>query len=233
MRGKNAGTAPLPVLLMLALTFSTGIIDAVGYLGLDRVFTGNMTGNVVILGMALAGGDGLPVLGPTIALGGFMVGAALGGRYLRTVPTEWGRRHSVAFGVVGIMLVLIAGVLLTTGSPRTDAGHDSQTLALGITGLMAASMGLQAAAARRLGLKDLTTVVVTSVITGLSADSRLGGGHGQQWERRTAAIVLIAAGAATGALLLRWHLGFGVLLAGVIALIVAVLGDTYLRTQSS
>ena len=33
--------------LMLALTFTTGIVDAVGYLGLDRVFTGNMTGNVV------------------------------------------------------------------------------------------------------------------------------------------------------------------------------------------
>jgi uncharacterized membrane protein YoaK (UPF0700 family) len=30
---------------MLALTFSTGIGDAVGYLSLDRVFTGNMTGS--------------------------------------------------------------------------------------------------------------------------------------------------------------------------------------------
>ena len=29
---------------MLALMFSTGIIDAVGYLGLYRVFTGNMAG---------------------------------------------------------------------------------------------------------------------------------------------------------------------------------------------
>ena len=44
--------SPLP--LMLALTFSTGIVDAVGYLGLDRVFTGNMTGNVVILAEQLA-----------------------------------------------------------------------------------------------------------------------------------------------------------------------------------
>src|SRR5690606_36157903 len=57
----------LHLVLMLALTFSTGIADAVGYLGLDRVFTGNMTGNVVILGMALAGADGLPVAGPLLA----------------------------------------------------------------------------------------------------------------------------------------------------------------------
>src|SRR5690606_2579666 len=48
--------------LMLALTFSTGVIDAVGYLGFDRVFSGNMTGNVVLLGMGIAGADGLPVV---------------------------------------------------------------------------------------------------------------------------------------------------------------------------
>ena len=50
--------------LMLVLTFTTGINDAVGYLGLDKVFTGNMTGNVVILGMALTGADGLPIILP-------------------------------------------------------------------------------------------------------------------------------------------------------------------------
>lgn len=210
---------------MLALTFSTGVIDAVGYLGLDRVFTGNMTGNVVILGMAIAGGDGLPVLGPTIALGGFMLGASLGGRYLRTAAPGWSHRHSRAFGLVGVLLVLTAGVLLTTSLLGADAGQQRQVSALAITGAMAASMGLQAAAARKLGLKDLTTVVVTSVITGLSADSRLGGGHRQPWQRRVAAVVLIAAGAATGALLLRWHLGLGVLLAGVIALVVAAVGE--------
>ena len=57
----------LRVWLMVALTFVTGLLDAVGYLGLDRVFTGNMTGNVVILGMGLAGEDSLPVAGPLAA----------------------------------------------------------------------------------------------------------------------------------------------------------------------
>jgi len=41
---------------MPALTLSAGIsVDAVGYLGLDRVFTGNMTSDVAVLGMAAAG----------------------------------------------------------------------------------------------------------------------------------------------------------------------------------
>ncbi|XTR51741.1 DUF1275 family protein [Pseudarthrobacter sp. So.54] len=60
----SGGTARLHLVLMLMLTFSTGVVDAVGYLGLDRVFTGNMTGNVVLLGMAVVGGTGLPVLRP-------------------------------------------------------------------------------------------------------------------------------------------------------------------------
>ena len=76
--------ARLDLVLVLALTFTTGVVDAVGYLGLDNVFTANMTGNVIVLGMGLAGAPGLPVLGPAVALAGFVVGAALGGRLLRT-----------------------------------------------------------------------------------------------------------------------------------------------------
>ena len=37
-------TERLHLALMLTLTFTTGINDAVGYLGLDKVVTGNMTG---------------------------------------------------------------------------------------------------------------------------------------------------------------------------------------------
>ncbi|NED64471.1 DUF1275 domain-containing protein, partial [Streptomyces sp. SID10244] len=86
--------------LMIILTFTTGINDAVGYLGLDKVFTGNMTGNVVVLGMAVAGGSGLPVLGPAMALAGFMVGAALGGRVLRGQGRQWTARTTALFATV-------------------------------------------------------------------------------------------------------------------------------------
>jgi len=36
------------VLLFVLLTFFTGSVDAVSYLGLDRVFTTNMTGNLAL-----------------------------------------------------------------------------------------------------------------------------------------------------------------------------------------
>src|SRR3954469_20390013 len=97
--------------LMLVLTFTTGIVDAVGYLSLDRVFTGNMTGNVVILGMALIGADNLPVVGPSIALACFMLGAVLAGRVLRPEPAGWSRRTTGLLTAVGLTMTAVAAVL--------------------------------------------------------------------------------------------------------------------------
>ncbi|TFB94072.1 DUF1275 domain-containing protein [Cryobacterium sp. HLT2-28] len=204
--------------LMLALTFSTGVADAVGYLGLDRVFTGNMTGNVVILGMALAGANNLPVAGPLLALFTFMLGAAVGGRVLRPVAIGWTTHASVLFGLQGLVMAALS-IALFLGGGRPPAPFD-----LVITGFLAAVMGLQASIARHIGVKDVTTVVVTSTITGFAADSRLGGGKGQPWFRRLAAIVLIGAGAAVGALLLMTHIGWGVALSAAITLVVTALG---------
>ena len=45
---------PLPRVLIV-LTVTTGLVDAVSVLGLGRVFTANMPGNVVFLGFAMAG----------------------------------------------------------------------------------------------------------------------------------------------------------------------------------
>lgn len=217
---KTHGADRINLWLMLALTFTTGIIDAVGYLGLDRVFTGNMTGNVVILGMALLGADGLPVVGPLIALAGFVVGAIIGGRVLRNESAGWNRKTSGLITVVGVSLVLTSVVLFV------DLHEASDTVALLITGFIAAAMGLQAATARHLGVKDVTTVVVTSTLTGLAADSPLGGGSGKFWQRRLSAVVLILAGAAAGAAFLQVHIGLGILVTGVLAIGVAAVGES-------
>src|SRR5438034_514371 len=47
---------PLPPILpriLLLLTFVTGIVDSVSVLALGRVFTANMTGNIVVIGIAM------------------------------------------------------------------------------------------------------------------------------------------------------------------------------------
>lgn len=204
--------------LMLALTFSTGVIDAVGYLGLDRVFTGNMTGNVVILGMALTGADGLPIVGPIIALVLFMVGAAISGRVLKPVAAGWSSRSTVLFALVGVVLLAAAVPMLLLPDPV-------EPVKLAVTGALGLAMGMQAGSARHIGVKDVTTVVVTSTIVGLAFDSVFGSAtKGHPWPRRVLAIALIGAGAAVGALLLQVHIGVGMGLAAVITLAAALLG---------
>lgn len=208
--------------LMLGLTFGTGIVDAVGYLGLDRVFTGNMTGNVVILGMAVVGADDLPIVGPLLALVGFLAGAALGGRVLRHQRQKWTARTTWLFASVGLVELALAGVVL--------AAHEdpSKAVEIATTTLLGAAMGVQAAVARFVAVKDVATVVVTSTLTGLAADSVLGSGQGSGKGggsgRRVLAVVLIIAGAAAGALLLRWHLAAGLVAAGVVVLACTGLG---------
>ncbi|MGI8458362.1 MAG: YoaK family protein [Propionibacteriaceae bacterium] len=212
--------------MMLSLTFSTGVIDAVGYLGLDRVFTGNMTGNVVILGMALTGANGLPVLGPVVALGAFMLGAAIGGRCVRRQGKGWNGTSAVLLVVVGVLMVALATTLLVVGD------QPPSHVAIPVTGGLGLVMGMQAATARKIGVTDVTTVVVTSTITGLAADSWLGGNHKKTWFRRCAAVVLIGSGAAVGALLLMIHIGLGVALSAFITLLVALVGHLAHRRAS-
>jgi uncharacterized membrane protein YoaK (UPF0700 family) len=91
----------------------------------------------------------------------------------------------------------------------------------------AVAMGLQAATARHVAVQDVTTVVVTSTITGLAADSVLGGGSGVRSARRFLAVALILVGATVGALLLKVHLGAGLLLAGVVIAVVTVVGSMH------
>lgn len=211
---------------MVVLTFVTGLVDAVGYLALDRVFVGNMTGNIVILGMAVAGGDGLPVLGPVVAVATFTLGAYLSGRLLRHRRTQWG-------GAVSFLLCAGAAVLLGVGLTfLVPAWHDTPGLVLAASSATAAVMGTQAAVARSLAVTDMTTVVVTSTLTSLASENLVDHGVRGIWSRRAVAIAVIFLGAVVGALLL--HLGTAVplLLAGVLTAGVAAAGHRGLYAPS-
>ncbi len=68
---------PLPAML-LALTVLAGVVDAVSILALDRVFVSSMTGNLVFIGIGLAGVEGFSVFSPLVSLGSFVLGVLAG-----------------------------------------------------------------------------------------------------------------------------------------------------------
>jgi uncharacterized membrane protein YoaK (UPF0700 family) len=215
-----------PLLLALSLlTLVTGLVDAACYLGLGRVFTANMTGNVVLLAFGATGAQGLPVLAPTVSLVVFLVGATGGGRLASSLVGPAGaevpaavRRRWVTITLLGELgLVAVAGVV-ALGLPVGGGGARRYV----VIGLLAAGLGLQNATVRRLAVPDVTTTVLTLTLTGLAADSWLAGGHSPRAGRRLAAVGLMAAGALAGALLLRVDVALPVLAAAVVIALAAV-----------
>jgi uncharacterized membrane protein YoaK (UPF0700 family) len=181
---------PAAVGALLALTFVTGVIDAASVLGLGHVFVANMTGNVVFVGFALAGMGNASLTAGLLALGAFLLGAALGGRLTR----GGARMRQLAFASELVLITLASGLVLFLPSEATSTYLTVSCLAL--------AMGLRNAVVRAMGVADLTTTVLTLTLTGIAADSSLAGGSNVRLARRLAGVAAMLAGALAGALLL-------------------------------
>jgi uncharacterized membrane protein YoaK (UPF0700 family) len=198
---------------LLALTFTTGLVDAVSYLGLGRVFTANMTGNVVLLGFGIAGSGGLPVLAPIISLVAFLVGAVVGGilakRLLERHPEHLGVALAVEASLIAIAAIIAAAIEI----------HERAFSGYVLIALLALAMGVRNATIRRIGVPDLTTTVLTGTLTALAADSPLTGGTGRGLTRRLVTVLAMLVGAIAGALLLKTSLVVPLLLAAGLGLV--------------
>jgi uncharacterized membrane protein YoaK (UPF0700 family) len=187
---------PLPPLL-ISMTLVTGLVDAFSYLVLGHVFVANMTGNIVLLGFALAGAPGFSITASATALASFFAGALIGGRLGSRHGGHRGRLHSSAAAIQALFLA--ASVILATlsSSPVTAGYRYPLIVALG------AAMGIQNAAARKIAVPDLTTTVLTLTITGIAADSALAGGPGSKAGSRLIPVATMLTGALIGAVLVR------------------------------
>jgi uncharacterized membrane protein YoaK (UPF0700 family) len=207
----DARHGPLP-LLLINLTFVTGLVDAVSYLKLGHVFVANMTGNVVLLGFAAAGVPEFSVAVSLVAIGLFLLGALAGGRLGSSTGRHRGR--FLALATYAEVCAVGAALVVTLASPDVSGGIPAYALVV----LLAFAMGLQNATARRLGVPDLTTTVLTLTFTGLAADSRFAGGANPNIGRRLLAIAAMLMGASLGAALIS-HVSVGPALAVAVALL--------------
>ncbi|MFE3876322.1 YoaK family protein [Kitasatospora sp. NPDC059146] len=207
---------PLPP-LMLLLTMATGVVDAVSYLGLGHVFVANMTGNVVFLGFSLAGAPGLSAPASLVSLAAFLTGALAGGRLGSRLAGHRGRLLARA---AGVQTVLTAAAAVTAALADGGAGDEKNYALIVLLGL---GMGLQNAVARRLGVPDLTTTVLTLTLTGLAADSAPAGGTAPRPGRRIlSALAMLLGGLAGAALVLHGRPATALALAALLLLATAL-----------
>jgi uncharacterized membrane protein YoaK (UPF0700 family) len=183
-------------LLLVALTFAAGAVDAVALLRLD-VFTAVMTGNIVLLGLAVGQGSFGNALRSIIALVAYGVGVVVGARIVGAlaIETHWSPTVTRALAVEWVLQVaFLIGWFITGANP---GGVSAATL-IAFSGI---AMGIQAATARALA-PGMSTTYVTGTLTGLLSElSALGAVSGDR-RRRASIVVALALGAVAGALVL-------------------------------
>jgi uncharacterized membrane protein YoaK (UPF0700 family) len=195
---------------LAVLTVVSGVVDAVSYLGLGHVFTANMTGNVVLIGFALAGAPGFSIAASATSLVAFLAGAVTGGRIGLRVHQKRSLLVTAVSLEAGFTVVaaVIAGsvAVLSTGWPRYT-----------VIAVLGFAMGIRNSVVRGMGVADMTTTVLTMTLTGFAADSSLAGGHNPNTVRRTISVVCMFAGALVGAaFVIHVHPGAALGLAAVL-----------------
>jgi uncharacterized membrane protein YoaK (UPF0700 family) len=181
---------------VVLLTVTSGAVNAVGFLVLGKVFVSVITGNMVLIGVAVATGDSAAAIHAGVALAGYaagvLVGAPIAARGSGGPASTW--PGSVTTTLAAELVVLAgfcAGWEAAQGRPRGGA-----QVALVI--VLAAAMGMQASAVRRLGQMSSTylTSTLTAVLAGLAARKAPDG-----LARSLSALAAVVAGAVAGGFL--------------------------------
>ena len=137
----------------LVLTFASGLVDIVGYMGVFRFFTAHLTGTTVQFGRGLVGRNWANVLAAGAILVAFVCGSILG-----RVLIEIGSRKRFR-RIASVTLAAEAVILAVVANARS---HPSQLY--GILGLLAAAMGIQTATLTGVGPLTVHTTFVTGMV---------------------------------------------------------------------
>ena len=205
---------------VVVLTITTGAVNAVSFLALGKVFSSIITGNLVLLGVAVTTHSSAEAIHASLAIAGYAAGILIGAPLAARSSPQVGAWPASVTATLGAELVVLAGFCagweLSDGSP-----HDGGQLALLI--VAAAAMGMQSAAVRRLGHMSSTylTSTLLAVLAGLATRTRPEG-----LGRSLGALAAIVVGALAGGMLARsayaWLpvavlLPLGVVVAGSVA----------------
>lgn len=132
--------------VLISLALAAGCVDAVSFLGLGQVLTAAMTGNTVLLGIALGQAEGQAALRAGVALLGFFTGVVLGAAIVDRGAGPWSASTAAA---LALELLVLVGLALTWHRFEGASWIDGRFPLIAAAGM---AMGLQSAVAYRLGV---------------------------------------------------------------------------------
>ncbi len=146
---------------ILLFTWAAGCVDAIVYI-IAHVFTANMTGNAVLLGISLARELSVATVHSLVALvtftAGVVAGSILVGERVHGIPWKGVRIAAIMETVV---LALFAAVFFL---PLPHTSETSLELLISLSGF---AMGIQSATVKRLNLPGIATTYITGTMTSL------------------------------------------------------------------
>ena len=134
-------------ILLVVLASMSGYMDAISFIGLN-IFASVLTGNTVLLGLAISTGNILNVIVPLVAITGFIGGVALGNR-LAEPNLDFQKKIWPATVTKALLVELMVLAIFTVGG--FVVGQSISGLALYVFIMLATiAMGIQSSAVRAL-----------------------------------------------------------------------------------
>jgi uncharacterized membrane protein YoaK (UPF0700 family) len=148
---------------LLILAASAGSADGWSYFGFGHAFVANMTGNTVLLGLAVFQYHG-DLVHPVISLGCYGAGVVIGSLMTGNVPPGSVWAKAISWTLMLEALLLVAAEAGWIGN-RLDANY-SPSLNL-LLAIVALAIGMQSAAMVRLKIPGIVTTYITGTLTTL------------------------------------------------------------------
>lgn len=156
------------IAVALVLTFASGLVDIVGFLGIYGLFTAHLTGTTVHLGQNIVLGKRTDVIAAIAIVAAFFLGGVFGRAVIGVGARKRFRRiASVTLAIEAALIAFVAaGNLVSQRSGVPVISGVAHTY--GYLAILAGAMGLQTATLTGIGPLTVHTTFVTGMVNKLA-----------------------------------------------------------------
>ena len=146
-------------LMLILLACVASSVDVMSYYRLGNVFTANMTGNTILLGLAIGQGKVASSLHSLAALVGFLTGAVIGAYIIENSRKGWSYYVTLSISLETIIVFVLVIFWF-------EENIITNNFVLYISIILAAiGMGIQSATIRHLNIPGVVTTFLTGTLT--------------------------------------------------------------------